>query len=220
MSVDILTKSFQQVNWDQMEEVHIAATNSLTALADPAQLGLLWDRMEKDDRLAASAEAFNTFQKYVLYEDPETGLRLRLHIFGDHAVEEAHNHRASFSSLILHGSYRHILYGNVEDVWGEEDRLASAPEARFVQEQPPGSCYTVHNAFVHAVYANPDTISLVIQGPRQRKSIRIYEFNQGTTRTRVGGSKAGEVQEPGERKIGRAELRTVRDRLAGLGLLL
>lgn len=219
MSIDILTKSFHQVNWDRMEDVHTAATNALPVLAEPAQLGVLWDRMEQDDALASQAEAFNTFQKFVLHEDPETGVRLRLHIFGDDVVEEAHNHRASFSSLILCGSYRHILYGNVEDVWGEEDRTASVPDPRFVQEQLPGSSYTVHNAFVHAVYSTPDTVSLMIQGPRDRKSIRIYEFNEGTTRTRVGGSQAEAVQEPGERKIGRAELRTTRDRLAELDVL-
>lgn len=219
MSIDILTKAFHQVDWQHLEQVHEAAATVLPVLAEPAELGRLWDRMVGDDRLAAGAEAFNTFQKFVLYDDPESGVRLRLHIFGDHMVEEAHNHRASFSSLILRGSYRHILYGNVEDVWGEENRPAQAPDPRFIQEQLPGSSYTLHNAFVHAVYANPGTISLVIQGPRDRSSFRIYDFVQGTTRTRVGGSNAKEAQEPGERKIRLSELATMRIKLAEMGLL-
>ncbi|WP_405901915.1 hypothetical protein OG696_00810 [Streptomyces sp. NBC_00656] len=219
MSIDILTKAFHQVDWRRLEQVHEAAAAALPVLAEPAELGRLWDRMEEDDQLAASAEAFNTFQKFVLQDDPETGVRLRLHIFGDHMVEEAHNHRASFSSLILRGSYRHVLYGNVEDIWGDENRPAQAPDPRFIQEQLPGSSYTLDNAFVHAVYANPGTISLVIQGPRDRSSFRIYDFVEGTTRTRVGGSNAKEAQEPGERKIGRAELGSVRLKLAELGLL-
>ncbi|MFE7383317.1 hypothetical protein ACFU9F_23450 [Streptomyces zhihengii] len=217
MSIDILTKAFDEVDWRRLEQVHEAASAVLPVLAEPAELGRLWDRMEGDDRLAAGAEAFNTFQKFVLHDDRDTGLRLRLHIFGEEMVEEAHNHRASFSSLILRGSYRHVLYGNVEDVWGDESRPAEAPDPRFVQEQLPGSSYTLHNAFVHAVYANPGTVSLVIQGPRDRSSFRIYDFVQGTTRTRVGGAKA--AQEPGERKIGRSELGTLRTELAELGLL-
>ncbi|MEV4915842.1 hypothetical protein AB0K47_03360 [Streptomyces tirandamycinicus] len=219
MSIDELTAAFRDVDWQELEQVHDASAKALPALSNPVTLGALWDRMEKDENLARSAESFNAFQKYVLHDDASTGLRLRLHIFNEHTFEEAHNHRASFSSLILRGSYRHALYGNVEDVWGGEDEPATAVKPRFIQEQTAGTSYTIHHAFVHSTYAIPGTVSLVIQGPRDRASFRIYDLAQGITRTRVGGNQAQVVQEPGERKLGPAELQSAREELARLGLL-
>ncbi|MGK4579914.1 hypothetical protein [Kitasatospora sp. HPMI-4] len=219
MSTEVLTEAFRTVDWRQLEQVHEASATALPALADPAALGALWDGMMRDDRLAESAETFNAFQKFVLHDDLETGLRLRLHIFNEHMVEEAHNHRATFSSLILRGSYRHFLYGDVDHVWGEEERPATALDARFIQEQLPGSSYTLHHAFVHSTYATPGTVSLVIQGPRDRASFRIYDLARGVTRTRVGGAQTQGAQEPGERKLERSELTVIRAQLAEQGLL-
>lgn len=219
MSTEDLTAAFRDVDWQDLEQVHDASAKVLPALSNPAALGALWDQMEKDERLARSAESFNAFQKYVLHDDASTGLRLRLHIFNEHMLEEAHNHRASFSSLILRGSYRHVLYGNVEDVWGNEDEPATAVQPRFIQEQTAGTSYTIHHAFVHSTYAIPGTVSLVVQGPRDRASFRIYDLAQGVTRTRVSGAQAPVVQEPGERKLGAAELQATRAELARLGLM-
>ncbi|MEU5270119.1 hypothetical protein AB0G77_16595 [Streptomyces hygroscopicus] len=219
MSIEIMKEAFQGVDWGELQRVHEAAAKALPALSDPAVLGLLWDRMRGSEELASKSERFNAFEKYVLHDDPESGLRLRLHIFSEEAVEEAHNHRASFSSLILHGSYRHLLYGNVEDIWGAEESPATRPEPRFIQEQLPGTSYTLHHAFVHSTYASPGTVSLVIQGPRDRSSFRIYDLAKGLTRTRLGAAAAQGVQEPGERKLTDRDLDLTRNRLAEAGLL-
>ncbi|MEU4062665.1 hypothetical protein AB0F25_09560 [Streptomyces wedmorensis] len=219
MSIDLLIREFHEVDWSRLEQAHEAAAKVLPALSDPVVLGGLWDRMAQDDALAKGAESFNAFQKFLLHDDRETGLRLRLHIFSEYMVEEAHNHRASFSSLILHGSYRHFLYGNVEDVWGEEEQPATVVEPRFIQEQLPGTSYTLHHAFVHSTYATPGTVSLVVQGPRDRSSFRILDLAEGTTRTRLSGANVADVQEPGERKLDRSELGGIRDHLVSLGLL-
>ncbi|GHE29870.1 hypothetical protein GCM10017673_35810 [Streptosporangium violaceochromogenes] len=219
MSAALLDELFDAVSWQELEQVHDAADKALVALSEPRVLGALWDRMAKDEVLRHSAENFNAFQKFVLHENDRTGLRLRLHVFSDRMVEEAHNHRASFSARVLRGGYRHFLYGNVEDVWGTEEAPARPLSPRFVQEQIPGLSYTLHHAFVHSTYALPGTVSLVVQGPRVRPSFRIYDLAKGVTRTRVGAGREAGTQEAGERRLDPAELAAVRATLTEQGVL-
>ena len=107
----------------------------------------------------------------------------------------------------------------MEEVWrGGAEVPEQRPEPRFVQDQPPGSSYTLHHAFVHSTYALPETVSLVIQGPRVRPSFRIYDLARGVGRTRVGAAQQSEVQEPGERRSGMEEISAAGRRLSDWGL--
>lgn len=219
MHTELIDDLFSCVAWDDLAQVHDAADKALTSLADPAILAAFWDRMAGDEELCRAAESFNAFRKFVLHDNRTAGFRVRLHMFSDLMVEEAHNHRASFSARVLRGSYRHVLYGSVEEVWrGGAEVPEQRPEPRFVQDQPPGSSYTLHHAFVHSTYALPETVSLVIQGPRVRPSFRIYDLARGVGRTRVGAAQQSEVQEPGERRSGMEEISAAGRRLSDWGL--
>jgi hypothetical protein len=219
MSHEFLDDALNDVDWRSLEEVHEAAQKVFPTLAIPANLSRLWDRMMNDERLIGAAESFNTFQKFVLHDNTVTGLRIRLHRFNDRRIEETHNHRASFSAWILRGSYRHFLYGNVEDLWGDTEGPARPLEPRLIQDQLPGTSYTLHHAFIHSTQAMPGTVSLVIQGPRIRSSFRIYDQTTQTTRTRFGAGQASGVQEPGERRLQPAEVAAVRAHLIVQGVL-
>jgi hypothetical protein len=219
VSHETLDNSFNGVDWESLEEAHEAAQKILPTLAVPANLGSLWDRMMNDEHLVNAAENFNAFQKFVLYENSVTGLRVRLHCFNDRMIEETHNHRASFSAWILRGSYRHFLYGNVEDLWGTEEGSVRPLEPRLIQDQLPGTSYTLHHAFIHSTQAMPGTVSIVIQGPRIRPSFRIYDQKTQTTRTRFGASQASGAQEPGERRLESTEVAAVRAHLIAQGIL-
>lgn len=219
MHTELIDDLFSSIEWDDLAQVHDAADKALTSLADPAILAALWDRMAGDEGLRRGAESFNAFQKFVLHDNRTVGFRVRLHMFSDLMVEEAHNHRASFSARVLRGSYRHMLYGSVDEVWRDGAEVPERrPEPRLVQDQPPGSSYTLHHAFVHSTYALPETVSLVVQGPRVRPSFRIYDLARGVGRTRVGAAQQSEVQEPGESRLERQEIAAAEKRLADWGL--
>jgi hypothetical protein len=219
VSNEFLDDAFNYVDWGSLEEVHEAAQKVLPTLAIPANLNRFWDRMMNDEHLIRAAESFKAFQKFVLLDNTVTGLRLRLHCFNDRIIEETHNHRASFSAWILRGSYRHFLYGNVEDLWGDEERAGRPLEPRLIQDQLPGTSYTLHHAFIHSTQAMPGTVSLVIQGPRIRPSFRIYDRTAQTTRTRFGAGQVGGVQEPGECRLQPTEVAAVRAYLIAQGVL-
>ena len=213
-----LAAAFAGVDWNSLENVHDAGDKALAVLSDPVELGRLFDRLMSDPRLLAMCERFNLFQKIVLIDDPDTQLRLRLHVFGHRLVEEAHNHRASFVARILHGSYRHLLYGSATELWsGEGADAALAP--RWIQDQYPGYIYALHHEFVHSTFALPDTVSLVVQGPRDRAEFRIVDLAAGVERRRVGAAQDADVQEAGERPMSAAEVTAVRERLHRLGLV-
>jgi hypothetical protein len=214
-----LAAAFAGVDWDSLEDVHDAGDKALAALSEPAELGRLFDQLMRDPRLLAMCERFNLFQKIVLIDDPETQLRLRLHVFGDRLVEEAHNHRASFVARILHGSYRHLLYGSATELWPGEAADAPVLVPRWIQDQYPGYTYTLHHEFVHSTFALPDTVSLVVQGPRDRPEFRIVDLTDGAARTRVGADRDTDVQEAGEQRMSSADVAALRERLHRLGLV-
>ncbi|MEV6690287.1 hypothetical protein AB0M35_02250 [Micromonospora sp. NPDC051196] len=217
MDIDDLDKAFTAVGWESVEDVHNAGDKALAALSDPYVLGGLFARMRTEERLRRQCERFNLFTKIVLHDSPETGIRLRLHVFGDQMVEEAHNHRASFIARILHGGYRHLLFGSVDDLWS--DGVPQALPPRMVHDQYPGHSYTLHHAFVHSTLAQPNTVSLVIQGPRVRPEFKIIDLNSWAPRTRLGAQEAAGVQEAGESVVSDQDVDALHRELLAAGIL-
>lgn len=214
--LDAVGRVMRAISWDDIDDVHDTAGALLEELAAPGALGALAARVPDDPALLAACERFNLFTKVVLHEDPESGVRLRLHVFGDEMVEEAHNHRATFCARILHGRYRHYLYTSEEHL---RDRGITRPVARWRQDQLPGYVYTLHHELVHSTYADPRTVSLVLQGPRERDSFRIIDLADGRERVRQGADSVDGAQEPGEQRLGRDGVLALLDRLRALGVI-
>lgn len=202
------------------EDTHSLLTGGerlLRYAAEPSRLAALLSRPLKESALLAKCERFNLFEKIVLYEDPVRRSRLRLHLFGDE-VEEVHHHRASFASLVLRGSYTHLLYGDEKCFEDSADgRLEFRP--LFAQEQRPGTSYALHHAMMHATLAKPETVSLMLQAPTARRSFRIYELNTGRRRDREGGEYADHAQEEGELPITEQRVMDIYDTLRRWGLV-
>jgi len=185
--------------------------------ARPEHLRALLDRTRTTPGLLTQCEHFNLFDKIVLHEDRERKVRLRLHVFGGE-VREVHHHRASFASLVLHGSYTHLLFGD-EKYLGDPAGGLSRFQALMAQDQRPGSTYALHHAMVHATVAKPETVSLMLQAPVARDSFRIYDLTTGRRRDRVGKKQAAEVQEEGESTITAERILEISDSLSRWGLI-
>lgn len=194
-------------SWAQVEEI-------LQRCGSPEVLGELCDRVGEDADLLAQCEAFNLFTKLVLYRH-ETGAKLRLHAFGTRVLE-AHNHRAPFGAMVLHGSYTHVLYGAEEATRAIAGGLVPTP--LFAQRQTPGVAYMISRDMVHATLADVGTVSVMLQGPTVDGEFHIINLTTGETRSRVGGRPVGDVQEPGEQRLHASDLAALRGRLDELGV--
>jgi hypothetical protein len=191
-----IAEAIAAINFDDMQELLSVGQTLLRQLAAPENLAALFDHTQKNPPLLSKCEHFNLFDKIVLHDDPQRNVRLRLHVFGGE-VKEVHHHRASFASLVLHGSYRHLLFGD-EKYLGNPAEASSDFQPLLAQDQRPGSAYALHHAMVHATFAKPETVSLMFQAPIARGSFRIYDLETGRRRDRVGKGQAVEAQEDGE----------------------
>jgi hypothetical protein len=74
------------------------------------------------------------------------------------------------------GQYRHILFGDAE-LDERVDPASLAPV--MVRREQAGSSYVLHHRMVHAVVAEPYTVSLVIRGPAVKDRFLVMDRGTG-----------------------------------------
>jgi len=176
--------------WDDIDTVEAAAREALDALAgDPSVIRAVLRDIPGTPALLALCEHYDILDKIVLHDDP-AGFRVRLHVFLPGYFDRPHNHRWSYASTILRGSYRHYLFGNVE----LGDGIAPGSlDAVMVRQETPGSAYALHHSMVHAVVAEPWTVSLVVRGPAVKDRFLVMDRKTGESWWQYGAA-----QEPAE----------------------
>ncbi|MCW2932909.1 MAG: hypothetical protein JWM19_3871 [Actinomycetia bacterium] len=83
---------------------------------------------------------------------------------------------ASYASTILTGQYRHVLFGD-PDLDERVDPASLTPV--MVRWEQSGSSYVLHHTMVHAVVAEPYTVSLVIRGPAVKDRFLVMDRGTG-----------------------------------------
>ncbi|HEX3960192.1 MAG TPA: hypothetical protein VHZ03_26740 [Trebonia sp.] len=119
----------------------------------------VWNATEQPELLRL-CEHNDILDKVVLWDDP-AGFRVRLHVFLPGYFDGPHNHRWSYASTILAGEYRRILFGGA-DLDERVDPASLTPV--MVRWEQAGTSYLLQHTMVHAVVAEPYTVSLVIRG--------------------------------------------------------
>lgn len=160
---DALFAHVSAVDWNDLSAVTAVSDKLLSALdTDRNLLRELTGHAMEDPGLLPLCEHYDILDKIVLYNDP-TGWRLRLHVFLPGYFDRPHNHRWTYSSRILHGSYLHTLYGTDNQLDDEIDVAALQP--RMVRTESAGDFYTLHHTMIHSVTAEPYTTSLIVRSP-------------------------------------------------------
>lgn len=161
--LDTLLADVSAVDWTDLAAVTAASDKLLTTLdTEPDLLQALADNAVGDPHLLHLCEHYDILDKIVLHDDP-TGWRLRLHVFLPGYFDRPHNHRWTYVSRILTGSYTHTLYGTDEQL--SDATTPAALTARMVRTEQPGDTYTLHHSMIHSVVAEPYTTSLIVRGP-------------------------------------------------------
>jgi hypothetical protein len=183
--VEAIVEPLRSLDWEDIDAVEDACRKALTTLLDDPRvireaLLALPERLS----LLRLCEHYDILDKIVLHDD-ESGVRLRLHIFLPGYFDRPHNHRWSYASTILRGQYRHHLFGDAElDVRIDPASL----KALIVRQEQVGNAYALHHTMVHAVVAEPYTVSLVIRGPAVKNRFLVMDRKTGESWWQYGAN--------------------------------
>jgi len=176
---------------------------------------------EKDPHLRPLAEKHGELNYVVLYDALDRGMRIRLHKFTKGLEDIPHNHRFSFSSALLAGSYVHTLFhldrgedgAQGREPWalGQPEGIRSDVELRNLTlygyspaletKQAAGSSYSLHHTTVHKTWMpDEDAYSIFCRGPAAKPCALQLEPDVRTYRWKFG--QANETEESvAERKM-------------------
>ena len=153
------------IDWSRPQSVAAGAGAVLDGLTGrPDLLADLVRDLTRPDAAGAASESHPHMDKLVLWQSRDAAVRLRLHVFFPGYLDRPHNHRWSFVSRILSGSYVHTIYGTDTDVLGEI-RAGREPRPRYVRREEAGSAYLLENTMVHSLHTDEVTVSLLLRGP-------------------------------------------------------
>ncbi|MEU7906366.1 hypothetical protein [Actinoplanes sp. NPDC049118] len=177
--IDNLFDDLRTLDWDDLSAVADTSDKLLTSLDQDR--GLLDDLVSKalaDPHLTALCEHYDILDKIVLHDDP-TGWRLRLHIFLPGYYDRPHNHRWTYASRILYGSYTHTLYGTEDQIADAEPIDVSTLRPRMVRTETAGDTYVLHHTSIHSVTAAPYTTTLIVRGPAVKDRFMVSDRTTG-----------------------------------------
>ncbi|WP_280465349.1 hypothetical protein [Nocardia brasiliensis] len=194
--IEDITEQLGWIDWNDINDVETICRGFFARLA--AEPGIVRARLEalpQRPELLGLCEHYDILDKIVLFNDPDTGIRVRLHIFLPGYFDRPHNHRWSYASRILRGHYRHYLFGNAE----LDDHIEPAKlPVLHVREEPIDTTYALHHSMVHAVVAEPFTVSLVVRGPAVKDRFLVSDRKTGQAWWQFGA--AQESPEESQRK--------------------
>ena len=171
--MDRVFNRLSSLDWGSIESTERHSRTALAELCRPGALRELLAGVLTDKRLLRLSERHQWGDRLVLWDDPVNQWRVRLHRFEDQA-DDPHSHQWPFHTLILHGSYRHMLFGPETAVRSALENGGGLPRPSLVRTESTGSSYAIDDQMVHAIKTTADTFSVVVQGPRlKEQALRV-----------------------------------------------
>lgn len=152
-----------QIDWTDLDSAGERAGSILELLGrEPASLRALVLASGSDAYLRGMAET-HSIDRLVLYDALERGFRIRLHLYPAGHSDVPHDHRWSFASRILRGSYQHRIFSL------EQTNSAATSRSNLRQvyrrTEVAGGGYVLDHRMIHTATAEPNTVSLMLRGP-------------------------------------------------------
>lgn len=193
--MEAIIEPLRSLDWEDIDAVEHAARKALsTLLEDPQAIREALLALPERPALLKLCEHYDILDKIVLH-DGASGARLRLHVFLPGYFDRPHNHRWSYASTILRGEYRHYLFGDAE----LDERVdPAALTSLMVRQEQVGNTYALHHTMVHAVVAEPFTVSLVLRGPAVKDRFLVMDRKTGESWWQYGASQ--EIAQSAEQK--------------------
>ncbi|MFI6367628.1 hypothetical protein ACIBG0_33320 [Nocardia sp. NPDC050630] len=190
--MDRVVEELCWIDWDDIDEVEQTTRAVLDELAaNPSVIRGRLNDLANRPELMGLCEHYDILDKIVLASEDDPGVRVRLHVFLPGYFDRPHNHRWSYASRILCGHYRHYLFGNTElDEQVEPSKLP----VLHVREEPVGATYALHHSMVHAVVAEPFTVSLVVRGPAVKDKFLVMDGHTNEAWWQYGAKDESDVE--------------------------
>lgn len=174
--MEAIIDPLRSLDWEDIDAVEHATRKALTTIIeDSGAIRTALLSLPERPELMTLCEHYDILDKIVLHSD-ESGIRLRLHVFLPGYFDRPHNHRWSYASMILRGEYRHYLFGNTSL---DETIDPGSLTALQVRQEHVGTVYALHHTMVHAVVAEPFTVSLVLRGPAIKDRFLVMDRKTG-----------------------------------------
>jgi hypothetical protein len=224
------------IDWKEFESAASKSREIVKEISrDKKTLRMLCDRVETDPGLQALCERHQLLDYLVLYEALDRGFRLRLHLSTEDHFDRPHDHRFSFSSYIMAGSYIHTWYKPLPELYkckDEElldfsdydhpDTVTSIDISKcqpfLTRTESSGNCYSLHSSALHTTFTTPDTVSLFLRGPVEKRRSAIIDLQ-----TRRLWWRFGREEERSQRRSAKVMpltyIRELRGRLERLNIL-
>lgn len=208
------TESLRQLDWSNFEDVSEVTGTVLRDLASsPGALEGLLESLAQNEKLLSMCEHYDLLDKLVLFYDQHLDFRLRLHVFLPGYFDRPHNHRWSYSSIVLRGSYKHFIYGEDD---GLSDQIDVGSLRPVMMHQPrAGDVYTLHHSMIHSVIAEPYTVTLILRGPAEKERFVVMDRVTKTAWWQQGMARES-ARERSEKVMTRARFEAVRSELKNL----
>ncbi len=186
------------IDWDDIRQAHPGNAALLAEIAgNRALMRELVLGARQNPLLWSKCEQGVVEDKIVLWDEPERGFRLRLRMATDYQQEMPHQHRFTFTNLVLRKHFTHRAYG-VDGVFGEGTNVEDVA-TECVHEDVVGHCFTIHHEAIHSTpLPEPGTINMVLRGPamKDRAPVLFVEARGGAGANR-GSDEEPEVAERG-----------------------
>ncbi|MEV6758399.1 hypothetical protein [Streptomyces sp. NPDC051214] len=133
---------------------------------DRKLLTQLVDEICDDADLMANSRVTLLLNRLSLYQAPERGFEIRINMNprpGNRRVP--HDHCYAFATRVLTGGYVHVVSRRT-DGW-EGPFTGDNLQPGIVTIERPGDSYTLGHPMVHQAVMEPDTVTLVVRGPRR-----------------------------------------------------
>jgi len=212
-----LLDSLGPIDWDDFERAAATTKEVVRELAaDKAGLREMIYSIEDDPYRLSKCERHYLLDKFVLYDALDRGFRVRLHMSTNNHLDRPHDHRFSFTTLILTGTYQHIwhhVHKNVDDTLELSD-----VEPVFITNEEVGSCYTLHHTAVHTTFTTPNSVSLVIRGPAEKERSIITERHTGKIWWRYG-EQAESAERRRDKVMSMEDYKALRANVEALGVI-
>ena len=187
---------------------------------DRQKLGELVLAVPKDDTLFSLCAHYQAVDKLVLASSEDQKWQLRLHIYSDRLhrsnesaqidIGNAHNHRWNFSSWILSGGYHHTLYRMDSDTKG------FIPMA--IRYEGVNYFYTLHHSQFHSILEEPNTVTLILRGPIEKKSFQVIQEGTGEAKWQDAPS-LDSSEEKTQKMMSQERYSALVERLGVLGII-
>lgn len=199
-------KELDGLDWGDTARVQQESERLLRTLAEhKGRLAELLGEIDRTPGLLEKCERYDILEKLVLAEDRDAGVRLRLHIFLPGHIDRPHNHRWTYSSLILTGSYLHQIYGVDDELTEQTDVRGLRP--LLIRRETPGSTYTLHHSMIHSLVAEPYTVSLILRGPAVKDRFLVMDKSTNRSWWQYGAAQGRDVVSEQPTMAGKSPMR-------------